>query len=714
MASHASVERAPRPRAPSLKYFLPIAAVLAAAVMGSTLLLSSLFMDQSRRLLEGREVERLRRAMGLFTRINLGSVPAFVSMSEEEPVRDFLRGRGLTMERVLRGLERIDASMVGSDVLDSVYLYSEAAGVLSTRAGWEKGRPPSDPGLASFLGRIRGYGLARYVTRTTTFDGEKAPRNLFSLVIGYVPKSGPPHSAFVLNLSERKVRAALAADASPTAVLYLVGKDGRFLSHPDPAAFGAPADADPRIAAAMRREEPEGLATVRGADGAPYLAAWADQEEMGWRFISLAPEGAVLGGLLGVRDRVLGFSALVLALSAAAAFALSLSMGARERRTELALAYLRGELEADEHGAPRFPGSPATPRALFPAARFPVQAALFRFDGRLHKGGSLPYSVVSGFPALVTARGGTAFRAGENAFLALLPSADPPLRARAEELAAAMSPEGAVLGGWLLPGAFSFADLPSCFARLDAATDLDYLREQGAFAEPPEPVDPAALPEGQDPGAEREAEKVVRAFRVGDREEALRRSGALLSRLREARDGDLFRFTVSRLARGIVDSFGAEAEPLLPGGAEAFRSALAEAECLASADELLGLAAGRLAERGVSHAERRQKAIVGRVLALVEERIADRSLGTAGIAAEVGLSASYLRDLFKHSEGVGLLEHIGQRRIELAKELLAGSDAPVREVCSRSGFINYSYFFTYFKKSTGKTPSEYRVEARSG
>ncbi|OHE63079.1 MAG: hypothetical protein A2Z99_00435 [Treponema sp. GWB1_62_6] len=97
---------------------------------------------------------------------------------------------------------------------------------------------------------------------------------------------------------------------------------------------------------------------------------------------------------------------------------------------------------------------------------------------------------------------------------------------------------------------------------------------------------------------------------------------------------------------------------------------------------------------------------------LVDSRLSDRSLGTASIAAEVGLSASYLRDLFRRSEGTALLDYVGKARLALARRLLSDSTDSVRSVCDQAGFINYSYFFTYFKKMTGCTPSEYRAGAR--
>ncbi|MBP7494175.1 MAG: helix-turn-helix domain-containing protein, partial [Spirochaetales bacterium] len=49
---------------------------------------------------------------------------------------------------------------------------------------------------------------------------------------------------------------------------------------------------------------------------------------------------------------------------------------------------------------------------------------------------------------------------------------------------------------------------------------------------------------------------------------------------------------------------------------------------------------------------------------------------------------------------------------EYAKGLLRETNIPIQDVCDRSGFLNYSYFITYFKKYTGLTPREYRERYR--
>ncbi len=514
-----------------VRVFLPFAAMVAAAIMVSTLFLSSRFIAGSTRILQEQEVERLNSAMRLFSRINLGSVPTFMAALEEPTIRDYLYGRQWSKEKTLRGLERIDLTTSGNEFVDSLYLYNVDAGVLSTRSGWEGHDDPSDPDLMGFLSRVREYGLSRYVVRRVAFAGDAVPRNLFTIVLGSMP---PPGSvmryAFVANLSERRIRAALAGDGLQGSSMYIVDAERRFLSHPDAERFGTPVGEDPRFAPVLDRPEPEGTTVVRDGEGKRWIASWSDHPEIMWRFVTLAPERLVFAPVLRVRDLVVVVTAAVMAAAIILAFVLSLRMSERSRRAESEL------------------------------------------------------------------------------------------------------------------------------------------------------------------------------------EEALRQVAAFAAALRAAADADLFRYAVSTLGRRVPELLGADAETLLPGGADGYRTALSRSERLCEAEDLLRRAASRLKERGGLHAERRQRDAVERAKAIIEERISDHALSTAAIAAEVGLSASYLRDLFKRLEGVALLEYVGSRRLELAKRLLSGSDASVREICDRAGFINYSYFFTYFKKATGRTPTEFREE----
>ena len=85
----------------------------------------------------------------------------------------------------------------------------------------------------------------------------------------------------------------------------------------------------------------------------------------------------------------------------------------------------------------------------------------------------------------------------------------------------------------------------------------------------------------------------------------------------------------------------------------------------------------------------------------------DENLSVTMLASKFYLSVAYFSKLFKKKEGVGCNYYIITRRMELAKELLAGHQLKVTEVARRVGYEDVAYFSLTFKKYTGTTPAEF-------
>ena len=115
-------------------------------------------------------------------------------------------------------------------------------------------------------------------------------------------------------------------------------------------------------------------------------------------------------------------------------------------------------------------------------------------------------------------------------------------------------------------------------------------------------------------------------------------------------------------------------------------------------------AAGRTADEGD---ERTKQDIVVAVKRYVQEHISE-DIYIADIARQVYLNEQYLMRTFKKTTGISILEFITNERVRLARELLVGTDQPVRQVADSVGYGNYSYFTKLFKRNTGLTPQAYR------
>ena len=58
-------------------------------------------------------------------------------------------------------------------------------------------------------------------------------------------------------------------------------------------------------------------------------------------------------------------------------------------------------------------------------------------------------------------------------------------------------------------------------------------------------------------------------------------------------------------------------------------------------------------------------------------------------------------------------EYINISRVELAKKLLIETDLSTLEISSKLGLENSNYFYTFFKKHTGSTPNQYRIDNKT-
>jgi len=74
------------------------------------------------------------------------------------------------------------------------------------------------------------------------------------------------------------------------------------------------------------------------------------------------------------------------------------------------------------------------------------------------------------------------------------------------------------------------------------------------------------------------------------------------------------------------------------------------------------------------------------------------------------LSPNYLSSLFKKEVGMSISEYIQQQRIDEAKRLLTFTNYPISDIGSLLNFTDQSYFIKIFKKFTGITPKQYRIE----
>ena len=88
----------------------------------------------------------------------------------------------------------------------------------------------------------------------------------------------------------------------------------------------------------------------------------------------------------------------------------------------------------------------------------------------------------------------------------------------------------------------------------------------------------------------------------------------------------------------------------------------------------------------------------------------NEDLSLTDLADLVHMNTAYLSTLFKEEMGISFVKYLNHIRIEEAKRLLA-KNAKTNDVYAKVGFQNYRHFYDIFKKETGKTPSEFKLDS---
>jgi AraC-like DNA-binding protein len=107
------------------------------------------------------------------------------------------------------------------------------------------------------------------------------------------------------------------------------------------------------------------------------------------------------------------------------------------------------------------------------------------------------------------------------------------------------------------------------------------------------------------------------------------------------------------------------------------------------------------------HHERGLPPELRQVLELINRRYAE-PLRLVDLADAAGWSVPHLHDRFREQLGLSPHQALIRRRIQVARELLASTNDPIKSVAARCGFPNAAAFCVQFRKTTQSSPKEYR------
>lgn len=134
---------------------------------------------------------------------------------------------------------------------------------------------------------------------------------------------------------------------------------------------------------------------------------------------------------------------------------------------------------------------------------------------------------------------------------------------------------------------------------------------------------------------------------------------------------------------------------------------LSSANMVRLADRLFALTEDVL--RGLADADD----IIARADAYIREHFRE-NINREDVAAVACITPNYLSKQFRNKKGMNLREYINKIRIDEAKRLLLSTNLPVSEIAGMAGYDNISYFSTVFRKHTGMSPVDWRLEKGGG
>ena len=149
--------------------------------------------------------------------------------------------------------------------------------------------------------------------------------------------------------------------------------------------------------------------------------------------------------------------------------------------------------------------------------------------------------------------------------------------------------------------------------------------------------------------------------------------------------------------RFILRSFSPE-RAALPGAAPYFH---------AKALEALGVLLARSDADVGTRVRQKDRSLVERAEALISARFAE-PLTAKSIARELYVSRSRLCEAFRQVRGAGVAECIREKRMEMARHMLAEGDASIADVAQAVGYARASSFDEAFRREFGCSPTAWR------
>ncbi len=115
-----------------------------------------------------------------------------------------------------------------------------------------------------------------------------------------------------------------------------------------------------------------------------------------------------------------------------------------------------------------------------------------------------------------------------------------------------------------------------------------------------------------------------------------------------------------------------------------------------------------------SRTNRQYAGMIQQAKEYMDHHYMDPDLSLNQVAAQVNLSPSHFSVVFSQETGQTFKEYLTEVRIKKAKELLRMTTLRSAEISYQVGYGDPHYFSSVFRKNTGLSPTEFRLQAQAG
>lgn len=164
-------------------------------------------------------------------------------------------------------------------------------------------------------------------------------------------------------------------------------------------------------------------------------------------------------------------------------------------------------------------------------------------------------------------------------------------------------------------------------------------------------------------------------------------------------------------ASKFVCELGGNIDELVPE-ISSLENILADMNSIGSFKKYAELILARVFDYRDSRVESKYCSIVAKAKEYINEKFYDPELSLISLASYVNMSPSHFSTIFSQETGETFIGVLTATRIRKAMELLRNTSSKSSEIAYSIGYNDPHYFSYLFKKVTGLTPKEYRLEGQ--